>query len=57
MPSPDTYRLKSEFDSDAPQKTTITKIAYSFGASRDVYEKVYSPQKTSNNDPDMPGPG
>lgn len=40
--SPNTYRLKSEFDPDAPVATT-KKIAFSFGASRKVYEKVYSP--------------
>jgi hypothetical protein len=55
--SPDTYRLKSEFDHDAPVNTTAKKIAFSFGASRIVYDKVYSPHKTINTDPRLPGPG
>lgn len=43
QPSPDSYRLKSAFDLDAPS-TVVRKIAYTFGASRTAYDKVFLPQ-------------
>jgi hypothetical protein len=57
QPSPDSYRLKSEFDPDAPPGV-ISKIAFSFGgATRKAYDKVFNPNQTVNPDARVPGPG
>jgi hypothetical protein len=42
VPAPDSYRLKSPFDPDASM-TIVPKIAWTFGASRLAYTKVYAP--------------
>lgn len=33
------------------------KLAYTFGASREVYKRVFSPIQKHNDDPLQPGPG
>jgi hypothetical protein len=41
-PSPDSYRLKSAFDVD-PEASFSKSKAFTFGVSRQAYEKVYMP--------------
>lgn len=58
MPSPDSYRLPSDFDPNLNGPSVVTKkLAYTFGASRDVYQRVFSPIPKHNADPLQPGPG
>lgn len=60
VPPPDKYTLPSDFHSDLKTPAVVTtNIAFTFGMSREVYKKVYSPLKKSqgNEDPSMPGPG
>ena len=57
MPSPDSYRLKSEFDTEPQGSRHIPKAkAFTFGAPREAYDKVYLPQQKMNLDMTMPGP-
>lgn len=56
QPSPDTYKVKSVFDNDATP-VIAKRIAYSFGASRQAYDKVYLPQQKVPLDTTLPGPG
>lgn len=41
-PSPDSYRLKSSFDFD-PEASFSKSKAFTFGMSRQAYDKVYIP--------------
>jgi hypothetical protein len=41
-PSPSSYRLRSEFDIDGPGSISKSK-AFTFGISREAYDKVYIP--------------
>lgn len=41
-PSPDSYRLKSGFEND-PESTMSKTKAFTFGVSREAYDKVYMP--------------
>lgn len=45
-PPPNNYNLPSEFDIGKPGTAMLTRKRniYTFGASRDVYRKVYIPQ-------------
>ena len=54
-PPPGSYRAQSEFEQTS-QGNSKSK-AYSFGISREAYEKVYMPQKKINQDRSIPGPG
>ena len=58
-PDPGKYELRSDFDIGRPGTTNaVTKRGvYSIGIGRKYYEKVYSPDKTQVNDPNIPGPG
>lgn len=42
-PSPDSYRLNSEFDPNASGSKMAKSKAFTFGASREAYDKVYVP--------------
>ena len=54
-PSPDSYRLGSDFD---PGSSVIsTKKAFTFGISREAYEKVYIPSQKQSVEKNLPGPG
>jgi hypothetical protein len=58
VPSPDSYRLPSDFDQNLNAPSVVTnKLAYTFGASREVYKRVFSPIQKHNDDPLQPGPG
>ncbi len=58
-PDPGQYPLRSDFDIGRPGTTNaVTKRGlYSIGIGRKYYEKVYSPQRSQVNDPNIPGPG
>ena len=43
-PSPDSYRLHSEFEATGEGSMRATK-AFSFGISREAYDKVYMPSR------------
>lgn len=49
--------MASEFDKDAPVTTQTKKIAFTFGISREAYDRVYTPANKINTDPGLPGPG
>ena len=53
-PSPGSYRLQSEFD---PESSMNKSKAFSFGISREAYEKVYIPSQKTSVQKDIPGPG
>ena len=54
MPSPSQYNHGSDFDKAKPNMP-----AYSFGISRNAYDKVALPNMKSQQNPDktIPGPG
>ena len=54
MPCPGTYDMPSDFDGSGSMNMTK---AFSFGISREAYEKVYVPTQKGNPDKSMPGPG
>ena len=53
-PSPGSYRLQSDFD---PESSMNKSKAFSFGISREAYEKVYIPSQKTSVQKDIPGPG
>lgn len=56
-PSPDTYRLYSDFELN-PRSSLGKSKAFSFGISREAYDKVYIPsQKVPSDVGQLPGPG
>ena len=55
MPPPDAYTLPSDFDGE--KSFMNNSRAFSFGISRDAYEKVYIPSRKISTDPTIPGPG
>lgn len=56
-PGPDSYRLNSEFEHGNSTTSISHKKAFSFGISREAYEKVYMPSRKINPDKSIPGPG
>lgn len=55
-PSPDSYRLGSEFDFN-PNASFSKSKAFSFGVSREAYDKVYIPAQKIGVERNIPGPG
>lgn len=43
VPSPDSYRLTSDFEYKTHKSVFRKSHAFTFGTSREAYEKVYSP--------------
>eukprot|EP00350_Pseudokeronopsis_sp_OXSARD2_P005998 CAMPEP_0170542222 /NCGR_PEP_ID=MMETSP0211-20121228/1720_1 /TAXON_ID=311385 /ORGANISM="Pseudokeronopsis sp., Strain OXSARD2" /LENGTH=157 /DNA_ID=CAMNT_0010845217 /DNA_START=17 /DNA_END=490 /DNA_ORIENTATION=- len=57
-PGPDSYRVSSEFEGGHNSTSYLPKKqAFSFGISREAYEKVYIPSRKFNPDKCIPGPG
>ena len=54
-PSPDSYRVISDFDPG--QSVVSTKKAFTFGVSREAYDKVYIPSQKISVEKNLPGPG
>ena len=53
-PSPDSYRAKSDFE--GPNIMSNSR-AFTFGISREAYDKVYVPSQKISLDASIPGPG
>lgn len=55
FPEPGAYKLPSDFEKSLLSKTTGGKM-FSFGSSRDVYDRVYYKNRIPH-DRSLPGPG
>lgn len=56
-PSSIDYKHRSDFDFSDPNSPMRKSKAFSFGMSREAYEKVYLPNQKNNKDKSIPGPG
>ena len=56
-PAPNSYRLSSDFELNNSATALPKSKCFSFGISREAYEKVYMPSRKINPDKSIPGPG